>query len=172
MSSIFLEVIQDLAKLNKYREKSIIDLKMYKDKLETIISSMNTILDNNNASQIKYINETKDKILKDCGNMFNDVRENIKEIRVENSKYAVDLISQSMDMTKKWDKIEKIKADIFENFNYNINKYQMLTDDTIKSFDEFKVEYGVIRRKFLELSEFIKDVRFRKNIGDNVKKKK
>ena len=167
----FLEVIQDLAKLNKYREKSIIDLKMYKDKLETIISSMNTILDNNNASQIKYINETKDKILKDCGNMFNDVRENIKEIRVENSKYAVDLISQSMDMTKKWDKIEKIKADIFENFNYNINKYQMLTDDTIKSFDEFKVEYGVIRRKFLELSEFIKDVRFRKNIGDNVKKK-
>lgn len=168
----FLEVIQDLAKLNKYREKSIIDLKMYKDKLETIISSMNTILDNNNASQIKYINETKDKILKDCGNMFNDVRENIKEIRVENSKYAVDLISQSMDMTKKWDKIEKIKADIFENFNYNINKYQMLTDDTIKSFDEFKVEYGVIRRKFLELSEFIKDVRFRKNIGDNVKKKK
>lgn len=121
---------------------------MYKDKLETIISSMNTILDNNNASQIKYINETKDKILKDCGNMFNDVRENIKEIRVENSKYAVDLISQSMDMTKKWDKIEKIKADIFENFNYNINKYQMLTDDTIKSFDEFKVEYGVIRRKF------------------------
>jgi len=167
----FLEVIQDLAKLNKYREKSIIDLKMYKDKLETIISSMNTILDNNNASQIKYINETKDKILKDCSNMFDDVRENIKEIRVENSKYAVDLISQSMDMSKKWDKIEKIKADIFENFNYNINKYQMLTDDTIKSFDEFKVEYGVIRRKFLELSEFIKDVRFRKNIGDNVKKK-
>ena len=167
----FLEVIQDLAKLNKYREKSIIDLKMYKEKLETIISSMNTILDNNNASQIKYINETKDKILKDCGNMFDDVRENIKEIRVENSKYAVDLISQSMDMTKKWDKIEKIKADIFENFNYNINKYQMLTEDTIKSFDEFKVEYGVIRRKFLELSEFIKDVRFRKNIGDNVKKK-
>ena len=167
----FLEVIQDLAKLNKYREKSIIDLKMYKDKLETIISSMNTILDNNNSSQIKYINETKDKILKDCGNMFNDVRENIKEIRVENSKYAVDLISQSMDMTKKWDKIEKIKADIFEKFNYHINKYQMLTEDTIKSFDEFKVEYGVIRRKFLELSEFIKDVRFRKNIGDNVKKK-
>ena len=167
----FLEVIQDLAKLNKYREKSIIDLKMYKEKLETIISSMNTILDNNNASQIKYINETKDKILKDCSNMFDDVRENIKEIRVENSKYAVELISQSMEMTKKWDKIEKIKADIFENFNYNINKYQMLTEDTIKSFDEFKVEYGVIRRKFLELSEFIKDVRFRKNIGDNVKKK-
>ena len=58
----FLDVIKDLANLNIYREKNIIDLKMYKDKLETIISSMNSILDNNNESQIKYINEMKEKI--------------------------------------------------------------------------------------------------------------
>ena len=167
----FLEVIRDLAKLNKYREKNIIDLKMYKEKLETIISSMNSILDNNNESQMKYINETKEKILKDCNNMFESVCENMKEIRVENSKYAVDLISQSMDLSKKWDKIEKIKDDLLEKFNYSVNKYQMLTDDTIKSFEEFKTEYSIIRRKFMELAEFIKDVRFRKNIGENVKKK-
>ena len=167
----FLDVIRDLAKLNKYKEKNIIDLKMYKEKLETIISSMNSILDNNNESQIKYINETKEKILKDCNNMFESVCENMKEIRVENSKYAVDLISQSMDLSKKWDKIEKIREDLLEKFNYSVNKYQMLTDDTIKSFEEFKTEYSIIRRKFMELAEFIKDVRFRKNIGENVKKK-
>ena len=169
--NFFLDVIKDLAKLNKYREKNIIDLKMYKEKLETIISSMNSILDNNNESQIKYINETKEKILKDCNNMFESVCENMKEIRVENSKYAVDLISQSMDLSKKWEKLEKIKEDLLEKFNYSVNKYQMLTDDTIKSFEEFKTEYGIIRRKFMELAEFIKDVRFRKNIGENVKKK-
>jgi hypothetical protein len=167
----FLEVIQDLAKLNKYREKNIIDLKMYKEKLETIISSMNTILDNNNASQIKYINETKEHILKDCNSLFDILRENMKEIRVDNSKYAIDLITQSMDLTKRWEKIEKIKDDLNEKFNYSVNKYQMLTDDTIKTFNEFKSEYGIIRRKFMELAEFIKDVRFRKNIGDDVKKK-
>ena len=167
----FLEVIQDLAKLNKYREKNIIDLKMYKEKLETIISSMNTILDNNNASQIKYINETKEQILKDCNCMFDILRENMKEIRVDNSKYAIDLITQSMDLTKRWEKIEKIRDDLNEKFNYSVNKYQMLTDDTIKTFNEFKSEYGIIRRKFMELAEFIKDVRFRKNIGDDVKKK-
>ena len=169
--NFFLDVIKNLAKLNQYREKNIIDLKMYKDKLETIINSMNSILDNNNEAQIKYINETKEKILKDCNNMFESVRENMKEIRVDNSKYAVDLISQSMDLSKKWDKIEKIREDLLEKFNYSVNKYQMLTDDTIKSFDEFKGEYGVIRRKFMELAEFIKDVRFRRNIGENVKKK-
>ena len=167
----FLDVIRDLAKLNKYREKNIIDLKMYKEKLEAIISSMNSILDNNNESQMKYINETKEKILKDCNNMFESVCENMKEIRVENSKYAVDLISQSMDLSKKWDKIERTKEDLLEKFNYSVNKYQMLTDDTIKSFEEFKTEYSIIRRKFMELAEFIKDVRFRKNIGENVKKK-
>ena len=76
--NFFLDVIKDLVKLNKYREKNIIDLKMYKEKLETLISSMNSILDNNNESQIKYINETKEKILKDCNNMFESVCENMK----------------------------------------------------------------------------------------------
>ena len=167
----FLDVIKDLAKLNIYREKNIIDLKMYKDKLETIISSMNSILDNNNESQIKYINEMKEKILKDCESMFETVSGSMKDIRVENSKYAVNLISTSMDLSKKWEKLEKIKEELLEKFNYDVNKYQMRTDDTIKSFEEFKTEYGVIRRKFIELAEFIKDVRFRKNIGGNVKKK-
>ena len=167
----FLEVIKDLAKLNIYKEKNIIDLKMYKDKLETIISSMNSILDNNNESQIKYINDMKEKILKDCKSMFENVTDSMKDVRVENSKYAVDLIKTSMDLSKKWDKLEKIKEELLEKFNYDVNKYQMLTDDTIKSFEEFKNEYGVIRRKFMELAEFIKDVRFRKNIGGNVKKK-
>ena len=169
--SFFLDVIKDLAKLNIYREKNILDLKMYKDKLETIISSMNSILDNNNESQIKYINEMKEKILKDCKAMFEDVSDGMKDIRVENSKYAVDLISTSMNLSKKWEKLEKIKEELLEKFNYDVNKYQMLTDDTIKSFEEFKNEYGVIRRKFMELAEFIKDIRFRKNIGGNVKKK-
>ena len=160
----FLDVIKDLAKLNIYREKNIIDLKMYKDKLETIISSMNSILDNNNESQIKYINEMKEKILKDCKSMFESVSDSMKEIRVENSKYSVDLIKTSMDLSKKWDKLEKIKEELLEKFNYDVNKYQMLTDDTIKSFEEFKNEYGVIRRKFMELAEFIKYVRFSNNI--------
>ena len=169
--NFFLDVIKDLATLNKYREKNIIDLKMYKDKLETIISTMNSILDNNNKSQIKYINEAKDNILNDCNKMFESVCENMKDIRVENSKYSVDLIAKTMDLSKKWDKIEKIKEELLENFNYSVNKYQMLTDDTIKSFEDFKTEYNIIRRKFMELAEFIKDVRFRKNIGENVKKK-
>ena len=169
--NFFLDVIKDLATLNKYREKNIIDLKMYKEKLETIISSMNSILDNNNQSQIKYINEVKEKILKDCNSMFESFCGDMKEIRVENSKYAVDLMSHTLELTKKWEKIEKIREDLMENFNYSVNKYQMLTDDTIKSFEDFKVEYNIIRRKFMELAEFIKDVRFRKNIGENVKKK-
>ena len=169
--NFFLDVIKDLATLNKYREKNIIDLKMYKDKLETIISSMNSLLDNNNKSQLKYINEVKEKILKDCNSMFESACGDMKEIRVENSKYAVDLMAHTLELSKKWDKIEKIREDLMEKFNYSVNKYQMLTDDTIKSFEDFKVEYSIIRRKFMELAEFIKDVRFRKNIGENVKKK-
>ena len=40
----FEEVIKELNKLNSYREKNIIDLKTYKDKLELIIKTSNTLV--------------------------------------------------------------------------------------------------------------------------------
>ena len=166
----FTDVIRDLAKLNKFREKNIIDLAGYKEKLENIINSFNILVDNNNKAQMKYINESYDKVTNDCNKMMQILEERIKDIRVENSKYTIDLIKQSEELSKKWNIMQNIRSELMEQFTYNINKYQMLTDDTIKSFGEFKLEYNVIRRKFMELVEFIKDVRFRKNLGGNIKK--
>ena len=169
--SFFSDVIKDLAKLNKFREKNIMDLAKYKEKLEGIINTFNILVDNNNKSQMKYINENYEKIKNDCNKMMQILEERIKDIRVENSKYTVNLITQSEELSKKWGIMQNIKNELMEQFNYNINKYQMLTDDTRKSFDEFKIEYNTIRKKFMELVEFIKDVRFRKNLGGNIKKR-
>ena len=58
---------------------------------------------------MKYIKEMKEKILKDCKTIFESVTDNMKEIRVENSKYSVDLIKISIDLSKKWKNWKKSK---------------------------------------------------------------
>ena len=167
----FDEVIKEINKFNSYKEKNTLDLKAYKDKLELIIKTFNTLVDNNNKSHIKYINEMNEKNNKDCKNMIDALGDRMTEMRIENSRYAVELIGKSINLTKEWDKIQGIKEEIMKEFNSKIHDFRIVSNNTVNSFHDFKAEFTLIKRKFFELAEFIRDVRFRKNIGGDVKKK-
>jgi hypothetical protein len=43
--------------------------------------------------------------------------ERIREIKVENAKYSIDLMNQSKELSKKWDKVQEIKKEIFDEFD-------------------------------------------------------
>ena len=140
--------------------------------MEINIKTFNALVDNNNKSQMKYINEMHEKNFKECKTLIDTLDERITDMRIENSRYAVELISKSMNLTKEWDKIQTIKEEIMHEFNTKIHEFRLVSNNTINSFNDYKIEFNLIKRKFLELAEFIKDVRFRKNLGGDVKKKK
>ena len=167
----FEDVIKEINKMNLYKEKNTLDLKAYKEKLELNIKTFNALVDNNNKSQMKYINEMHEKNFKECKTLIDTLDERITDMRIENSRYAVELISKSMNLTKEWDKIQKIKEEIMTEFNEKIQEFHVVSNNTVNSFSDFQNEFNSIKRKFLELAEFIKDVRFRKNIGGDVKKR-
>ena len=154
----FNEVIKNLGTLNQFREKNILDLKSYKEKLENIIKSFNILVDNNNQAQIKYINSLNQKNITDCKNMIDIFDEKIRDVKVDNAKYSLDIMKKTEEMNKKWDKIENIKGEIFEEFNKQSNELKKMNNITIEKFDEFKKEYKIIRDKFFELADFIKDI--------------
>ena len=160
----FEDVIKNLATLNLFREKNIIDLKSYKEKLENIIKSFHILVDNNNQSHLKYINSQNEKNITDCKNMMKILEEKIRDVKVDNAKYSMDIMKKTEEMHKKWDRIDKIKEEIFSEFNIKNDELKKLNDDTIEKFNEFKKEYKIIRDKFFELADFIKDIRFQKNI--------
>ena len=61
----FTELIKEIDKLNTYREKNTLDLCTYKDRLENIIKTFQSLVENNNDSQIKYITKLNEKTNKD-----------------------------------------------------------------------------------------------------------
>ena len=171
----FNDIIKELSSLNQYKEKNILDLKSYKEKLENIIKSINILVDNNNQSQMKYINKLNQKNILDCQNMIDMYGERIRDIKVENAKYSIDIINKSNELSKKWEKVEEIKDEIFNKFDSKSEEYRKINDNLLNKFNEFKNEYKLIRNKFFELADFIKDIRFRKNVkyifGEILKKK-
>jgi hypothetical protein len=146
------------------------DLKKYKERLETIIKNFNLQVDNNTKANMKYTNEIKDKTEKNFNEKFTEIKNSIFEMKLENSKYAIELKAKSLDLSKEWDKMRKIKEEIYSKFDERVHDMTKSNDNTVHCFNELKDEFHRIRRKFGELAEFIRDVRFRKNIGGDVKK--
>ena len=167
----FEDVIKEINKFNNYKEKNNLDLKTYKDKLEYNIKTFRNLVNNNNETQIKYINKLNEKNLKESKDMVDNLAERVMELRLENSKHSLDLITKTNEINQQMDKIKEMKGELLNEFYNKIDDYKIETNKTINSFNEFKNEYNIIRKKFLELAEFIKDIRFRKNLGVEVNKK-
>ena len=168
----FSDVINELQKLNTYKEKNIMDFKVYKEKVDTIAKTFNNLLKNNNESQIKYINNLNQKNISDFKNMLDITNEKIAEVRITNSKYAVELVNKTKDMKDQIQSIDKIKNEILEEYEKKIGNFESNANNLKNEFSKFKNEYNIIRKKFLELADFIKDVRFKKNLGNDTINKK
>ena len=181
----FEDVIKEINKFNNYKEKNNIDLKTYKEKLEHTIKTFNNLLknnndaqikiinqlNNNNDAQIKYINKINEKSNKENKIMVDNLSERVMELRIENSKHSMELIDKTSEIKEQIEKIKEMKGELLNEFYNKIDDYKTETNKTVNSFNEFKNEYAVIRKKFLELAEFIKDIRFKKNLGTEVNKK-
>ena len=167
----FEDVIKEINKFNNYKEKNNIDLKTYKEKLEFSIKTFRNLLNNNNDAQIKYINKLNEKNLDESKNMVDNLSTRVMELRIENSKHSLELINKTNELKQEMEKIKEMKGELLNEFYNKIDDFKIETKKTVNSFNEFKNEYAIIRKKFLELAEFIKDIRFRKNLGGDVNKK-
>ena len=167
----FEDVIKEINKFNNYKEKNNIDLKTYKEKLEFSIKTFRNLLNNNNDAQIKYINKLNEKNLDESKNMVDNLSTRVMELRIENSKHSLELINKTNELKQEMEKIKEMKGELLNEFYNKIDDFKIETNKTVNSFNEFKNEYAIIRKKFFELAEFIKDIRFRKNLGGDVNKK-
>ena len=119
----FTEIIKEMDKLNTFREKNIIDLCTYKERLENIIKMFQNLVDNNNDSQIKYITKLNDKTNK---NLLETIEEKIGNVRVDNSRFAIDLINKTSELNDLYNKMCSMRDYIIKEFNNKSNEYNLV----------------------------------------------
>ena len=164
----FTELIKEIDKLNTYREKNTLDLCTYKDRLENIIKTFQSLVENNNDSQIKYITKLNEKTNKD---LLEALEEKIDNVRMDNSRFAKDLINKTSELNQLYDKTVTIKEYITKEFGEKSEYFVKKINELNQSFDLYKIEYATIRKKFLELADFIKNGKFSKTFTNFYGKK-
>jgi len=146
------------------KKKQGMDLKSYKDKLESLIGQFNTRINNVEEQFKEYCNTCFANYDKNSNDRFNYMEDKMNNLRMENVKYSSELIERSNELKMDWDKIQEIRKEIYNRLDTELSKYAKFNHDLLKTFESQKSEFTLIKRRFTELSDFIKDVRFRNNI--------
>jgi hypothetical protein len=146
------------------KKKQGMDLKSYKDKLESLIGQFNTRINNVEEQFKEYCNTCFANYDKNSNDRFNYMEDKMNNLRMENVKYSSELIERSNELKMDWDKIQDIRKEIYDKLDVELSKFTKLNHDLLRTFESQKSEFTLIKRRFTELSDFIKDVRFRNNI--------
>ena len=148
-------------------KKNLINFEEYKKKLEILIDKFNSLVNNYQQYNIQYTNnkllETEKKFI----DKFYKLKEDYSKIQIENLD-KVRNISNDISFVKN----EKINISLYKNElnETNENFYKKITNKLKKQkieIDNFKIEFFKIKKSFQTIAEFIKDVRFKRNIMTN-----
>ena len=147
------------------KEKQNTDMRSYKEKLETIIASFNKQIRNIESQFGEYCHNSFKSYEKSSNDKYQLLEEKINNMRIENGKYSYDLIQKTNELKIKWDKIQKIQDEIYDKLNEELFKHVSTSNNLCKIFNYQREEFKLLKSRFTELSDFIKDVRFRNNIN-------
>ena len=165
-ASYFKYIDNDIQANQKYKEEGVSNLKAFSEKVETRLKKsegeINQIMANvNQICDFKFeqfFSKTEEKMLG---------QENmISQTRIENSKYATDLIKASTDLKIQWDKLENIKNEIYGKFDEELENFKKLVMTVDRNFKRQQEEFNIFKQRFSQLADYIKDF---KNLSKNYK---
>ncbi len=158
--------IKEMSSLNQFKNKSDMDLKEYKTKLESLIKQFTQSLNQFSSQQIAYANGMKKETMKYVDDEIKIINDKVQDLRLENTKEGIRMKEKTEELIKEKENVIALKEELKKSFKKDSDNLKTEFNNAINNFNEFKREYLKIKSRFIELIEFIKDVRFRRNLVD------
>ena len=142
LSSFVENVNKKINELVVEKKKQGMDLKTYKEKLESLIGMFNNRVNNSEEKFKEYCNLCFNNFDKNSNDRFNALEERMGSLRMENVKYSSELIERSNELKTDWDKIMNIKTEIYDKLNSELEKYAAYNNNLLKIFESQKSEFA------------------------------
>lgn len=161
-------VLTQIGLFNSLIEKSAAEMNLRKDKYDNSLKQLSFQVEHMKKS---YISTVALELLEEkIDNKFKNVNEFISQVQMENNKYAISLRDNSQLLQKELIKLKDAKESMESHNNHLLREFNDKIINTNEHFNHLKTQFNKISRQFSELVEFIKDVRFKKNINSEVTK--
>ena len=170
MKDFILFLSDQIAILNAFKEKTIYDMKNYKEKLDKNYNFLNNKIEASQNASEKLISTRLSIVEKDYKDTIQDYLTQVSEIKIENSKCYALMKDSSNQLKTEIDTMRSLKNEIIAMNDQLIKETKRETESMNDKFLSIKNEFNKINKHFVDLVEFIKDVRFKKNINTDVTK--
>ena len=164
-------VLKHISDLDLFKEKSIHDLGPYKKKINESIEfvklQVNHIVGAANEFTIKSVNDAEQR-MRSLIQLYDD---RLQDTRVENANYSIGLNKKSEQLSRLIENIYEVRKDIYKKLNDEVKDMKVEQKQLGRYFTSYKKQFTLIKDKFAQLSEFIRDVRFRANLAPDAKKR-
>jgi hypothetical protein len=140
--------------LQSQKEKSMSDISKL---LESTVKQCNLYTE----KRIKQMEKVNEEFLK-------KYNEKIMDVKMLNCKEAIELQNKTNELVEKIEDYNELKNNVFNMINEGEEKYKLENEILVQRFDEIWDEFKEIKIKFGKLADFIKDIKFKKNLNEFV----
>ena len=164
MKELFEYIYNEIKVEQSFREDQNLGNKKYKERIEALINNLNI----RSAEIYQVCNNICLEKLKDFENTINKRCETteglLEKLRVENSEYATELKEKTEKINIDYKKLENIKNETYKKINEELKKFNKIIEKNNTIFNSNKNEFKLMKQKLTQLSEFMRDIRFQKNL--------
>ena len=142
----------------KLKEKQGMDLKIYKEKMENIISMNKSEL----TTMESKLNKTFQSQIKDLEKKFNEridiTEERINTMRVENGKYTYDLLAQGKEIKNDCEQMNKELRNSLNKHNKEFLNYINIFKEAEEKLNNFEEKYNTFKSDLNSINENFENI--------------
>ena len=166
---LFIEYInKKIKEIILAKDKIIVESNSLKEKMNTMTTHIKVELETEKMKMNEIISQKINGNDEKCLERKKNVEEIIKDMRMENYKYSDDLIKKTEELKIQWDKLENIKNEIYAKFDEEKKIFKKYSENLLHTFNSQREEFDIIKSRFIEVRDLIKNVRFKKNLNEIV----
>ena len=164
LKEYLLYTMKEFSLIASYKEKNQMNLNSYKQKLDSITVKLNSQVDNFLKTSFQYTISKVDEVKKDLKNQIDIVNAKIPELSFQNSNFAKNTEIKINELIQEREDLKRARNDFKLQLDNYFEKVELKSKESILEIMEYKKEFGKIKKNFAHLIEFIKDIRFKRNI--------
>ena len=166
---LFIEYInRKIKEIILAKDKIIVESNSLKEKMNNMTTQIKVELDTEKMKMNEIISQKVNENEEKCLERKKNIEEIIKDMRMENYKYSDDLIKRTEELKIQWDKLENIKDEIYAKFDEEKKIFKKYSENLLHTFNSQREEFDIIKSRFIEVRDLIKNVRFKKNLNELV----
>lgn len=158
--------ISDICSLKHFKEKINYDLKNHNQNFLTLNSKLEALKVSNGA----FVNERLNIFREEYDKKINEYMQKISEVKCQNLSCYKEMCGNFEQLKQQTEKLESIKNVIKTEYEEYIVNLETEKKKFYEEIESVKDNFNQIENQFKTLYEFMKDVRFKKNINKEISK--